>query len=236
MMVMVREMNIWLTCSRSARVLNSKQRLTSTVTTLPVLSFIQQRMNDSNDCASTGQSSHPVNEEQNAAVCDLEVCSYTLIGRVPLWLPCALSSNILLRNCMRRNSEAMMMLWSLLLALAGSFLLPRSAAEDAKTNHVAVHFRNEGGLRIQVGWINPKDQSIHSIGIMDPFATFQMNSFSGHQFQLLELPLQSSGRCKVMASHQGSKSWLETKEGCAVNKFRASKEDPQCTFYELYYL
>jgi hypothetical protein len=145
---------------------------------------------------------------------------------------------------MRRHiGDHGIMSWTLLATLsviliAGCTLVVADAATTATTREgsssetVKVRLRNDGRVRIEVGWIDPSDEIIHPIGVMEPFGSFQIDSFLGHEFELLELASASagSGRCDVLlkSTRAGDKgSSLQVHEGCVLNTFRVKKRKEQ---------
>ena len=63
-----------------------------------------------------------------------------------------------------------------------------------------VRLKNVSGAPFEVGWINPKDQSIVVLDTVGPLGIYHLESFQSHQFEILELPSQESGRCELGAS------------------------------------
>ena len=107
------------------------------------------------------------------------------------------------------------------LSVAGSF------AQHAET--VQIHLRNEASLRLQIGWVDNKGETVHAIGILEPFGTASLNAFEEHEFELRELPA-TGGRCKHLREldHE-TREALQEKEGCAITTFRVGDLEDQCT-------
>jgi hypothetical protein len=106
------------------------------------------------------------------------------------------------------------------------------ASAASNVEKVKVHLRNDASLRLQVGWVNNEKQTVHSIGILEPFGTFSLKTFEDHEFELLELPnKQQGGKCNVTGTGLPVAEALQKKEGCAVNRFQVEEKGNQCTWY-----
>lgn len=104
-------------------------------------------------------------------------------------------------------------LWSLLFCLLQCGLFVSATPASAK---VEFRIRNDGRIRAEVKWVDPKTKKLYSIGILEPLGYLHLNSFVGHEFQVLELPSPSSGHCHLVDTVKS----LDQIEGCAVNTFQ----------------
>jgi len=88
-----------------------------------------------------------------------------------------------------------------------------------------INIVNESGVKIQIHWINPDTDEL--ILQSDPFmhigASFPLNSFVGHEFQVTELP-GKGGVCK------GDSEPTTTTPECLVNYFAVNENHEQILF------
>ena len=61
----------------------------------------------------------------------------------------------------------------------------------------SIRLLNESGLKVEVHWINPTTQEtvLMSTPVVYDGATFPLNSFVGHSFQVREVPSDKTGVC-----------------------------------------
>jgi hypothetical protein len=113
--------------------------------------------------------------------------------------------------------------------LLHGLLVAGSVAQDAE--NVQIHIRNDASLRLQIGWVDNQGETVHSIGILEPFGTASLNAFEEHEFEVRELPA-NGGRCEHLSEldHETGEA-LQEKEGCAITAFRAGDLEDQCTCY-----
>jgi hypothetical protein len=124
-----------------------------------------------------------------------------------------------------------------LIIISCCILVTAAAARQGSSEAVKVRLRNDGRVRIEVGWIDPTDQTIHPVGAMEPFGSFQMDSFFGHEFELLELASEGSAGCDVKSTKLSSgddTGSLQLHDGCVLNTFRVTKRKEQSRFCVVY--
>ena len=111
-------------------------------------------------------------------------------------------------------------LWSFLFSWLSCSLLALGSTTASSTKvKVEFQIRNDGKVRAQVDWIDPRTKRLYTIGILEPLGYLHLNSFLEHEFQVLELPNPSSGRCQLGETVKS----LETIEGCGVTTFQVTK-------------
>ncbi len=71
----------------------------------------------------------------------------------------------------------------------------RAAAEDDESRSITIV--NESGRRVEINWINPEDGKLELQSDPDVLhgATFDLNSFVGHDFEVRELAVRKTGVC-----------------------------------------
>ena len=71
----------------------------------------------------------------------------------------------------------------------------RAAAEDDESRSITIV--NESGRRVEINWINPEDGELELQSDPDVLhgATFDLNSFVGHDFEVRELAVRKTGVC-----------------------------------------
>ena len=71
----------------------------------------------------------------------------------------------------------------------------RAAAEDDESRSITIV--NESGRRVEINWINPEDGKLALQSDPDVLhgATFDLNSFVGHDFEVRELAVRKTGVC-----------------------------------------
>jgi hypothetical protein len=87
-----------------------------------------------------------------------------------------------------------------LLLLLLLLLLRRDAlvvVDAAKPSPRSINIVNESGRRVEIHWINPDNGSFVLQSTPDILngASFSLNSFVGHRFQVRELPAKKTGVC-----------------------------------------
>lgn len=103
-------------------------------------------------------------------------------------------------------------------------ICPVLAVRYSGTPDRHINIINDSGVKIQIHWINPETDELMLQS--DPFiyngATFTLNSFVGHEFQVTELP-GKSGICK---GESGATTTSNTSE-CLVNYFTVNDNHDQ---------
>lgn len=68
----------------------------------------------------------------------------------------------------------------------------------ARAKNRSIHMLNDSGSKIEVYWVNPETAERHLMSKSPVLfgATFPLNTFVGHEFELRELPSVKTGVCK----------------------------------------
>lgn len=107
-------------------------------------------------------------------------------------------------------------LWSRLFCL---LICDLFVAATTTNPQVEFRIRNDGRIRAQVDWIDPRTKKLYPIGTLEPLGYLHLNSFLGHEFQVLELPNPTSGHCHLVETVKS----LDQMEGCGVTTFQVTK-------------
>jgi len=97
---------------------------------------------------------------------------------------------------------------------------------------VIVHLRNDGPLRIQIGWVGKENQTVVPMGILEPFAVADLKSSYNHKFELRESPKkgEQGGKCTLLKriGVPVNGPLRQGVDGCAMTRFQAEDLDDQC--------
>lgn len=104
---------------------------------------------------------------------------------------------------------------------------------------VEVEVQNDSGVRLQLGWVRPSDEKIQVLTTLEPFATYGMDSFEGHELEILELPSDGSQDCQLLSKLEALQtssgdspslpSAVETLDGCLLSYFQITSSPEQRT-------
>lgn len=88
----------------------------------------------------------------------------------------------------------------------------------AAATRVEFRIRNDSRIRAQVDWIEPQTEKLYPIGILEPLSYLPLDSYLGHEFQVLELPNPKSGHCHLVEKVNS----LDEIDGCGVTTFQVT--------------
>jgi hypothetical protein len=83
----------------------------------------------------------------------------------------------------------------------------------------AVQIRNQSLVKLEINWVHPTTKKATPMGHIVPNETWGVNSFVGHEFQIVEVPDEASGACD--ASKEGDQT-------CKVNYIQVTRRFQQC--------
>ena len=102
--------------------------------------------------------------------------------------------------------------------IIGAGVLGAGAPATNKQTTRGIKILNESGSRVEVYWIHPTTRATSLMSSPHVFngAAFPLNSFVGHEFEVRELPSQSTGLCNITGD-----------ETCHSGYFTVSENDDQ---------
>jgi hypothetical protein len=111
--------------------------------------------------------------------------------------------------------------------LAVSSLIPAFAIRYSSTLERQINIVNEAGFKVQIHWINPDNDELvlQSNPFMHNGASFPLNSYVGHEFQVTEMP-GKSGLCRGELDSNTSDG-----SECLVNYFTVNDNHDQSEFF-----
>jgi hypothetical protein len=87
---------------------------------------------------------------------------------------------------------------SSLLLLGGAYFFSLATAESQSPDARNIQILNESGRRVDIHWIHPQTDELVLQSTPDILAgaSFALNSFASHSFQVRELPAKKTGECE----------------------------------------
>jgi hypothetical protein len=74
-----------------------------------------------------------------------------------------------------------------------------------------VKLRNEGGVKVQISWVNPVGRKTVTMAEVKLGQAFTINTFEGHEFEIREIP-EDSGVCESSADWTCKISYIKVTE------------------------
>jgi hypothetical protein len=114
---------------------------------------------------------------------------------------------------------------ALLLLVSSSWWISVAAAASDSS---AVKIRNHSLVTLKISWVHPTTKKTTPMGEIVPNETWGVNSFLGHEFQIVELPDDESGACESSSK--------DDDQTCKVNYIKVTRKFEQCKYCTVHYL